>query len=156
MRIKKYALISFSVFTLWGACSVATHYLARDIIRYIAFNITDSGAGCCKFHWDTELQITVYLIYALIFVTAIKVLIVLWKRFGESMLVSRSLLLVLIMSFPTQTFWGVETNCRGFGGCSNGVYLNIIVPAVMSTNPIAIVLSSIVAYQLAKYYVRLG
>lgn len=58
------------------------------------------------------------------------------------------------MSFPTHTLWGVASNCRGFGGCSNGYYYNIVVPTIMSINPIAIAISAFIAYKVAKYYIQ--
>ena len=141
----------------WTFTFIVVHLLAKVIVRLLAFNLTNSKAiniGCCKFEWDIKLQIAAYSLYAGVFLLIVRFLIAVRKHYGDSVLPNRILMVIFIMIFPTHTFWGVASICGGFGGCSNGYYFNIIVPTIMSINPLAIIVSAFVAYHLAKLYAR--
>lgn len=156
MKAFKYSTIILIGFIAWLLIFALVHYTARDIVHYIANNITKSNAGpyCCKFEWDQNLQIFMYSLYAIFFLLITSLLIVVWKQYREAIIVKRIIIMIFMMIFPTHTFWGVASICGGFGGCSNGYYFNIIVPIVMSINPIAIIVSAIVAYKIATLYMR--
>lgn len=150
----KYSAIILISLIAWSLTFSLVHYKVRDIVRYIANNITQSNAGpyCCKFEWDFNLQIFMYFLYAIVFLLTTSSLIVVWKKYKETVSVKRILVIIFIMIFPTHTFWGVASICGGFGGCSNGYYFNIVVPIIMSINPIAIIISAFVAYKIAMIY----
>ncbi len=155
----RYFLLILGGLFLWLFAFVTAHFIAKYIIRFLALNITNSNTtniGCCKFEWDFALQIAAYSLYAIIFALILICIINIRKRYSDSKLINRVLLVIFIMSFPTHTFWGVASMCAGFGACSNGYYFNLIVPTIMSTNPLAISVSAFIAYKLAKFYVQRG
>lgn len=142
---------------VWLISFLVVHFIAKDVVRFLALNVVHSqttGIGCCKFEWDLKLQIATYSLYAAAFLLLVWLLIEVRKRMTDSVTGNRILLVVFIMSFPTHTFWGVASNCKGVGGCSDGSYFHIVVPTIMSTNPIAILLSALVAYQISRMYIN--
>jgi hypothetical protein len=155
MKALRFSAIIFISLIAWWLTFSLVHHKVREIVRYIANNITKSNAGpyCCKFEWDFNLQVFMYSLYVLIFLLTTSSLIVVWKKYKGAAIVKRILVVMFIMIFPTHTFWGVASNCGGFGGCSNGYHFNMVVPIIMSTNPIAIIISALVAYKLATIYI---
>lgn len=156
MKAFKYVAITFISLIVWSLVFALVHFKAKDVVRYIANNITQSNAGtdCCKFEWDLKLQIFMYGLYAIIFLLITSALIVAWKKHKGGILVKHTLIITFIMIFPTHTFWGVASNCGGFLGCSNGYYFNIVVPLIMSINPLAVIISAFVAHKIAALYME--
>jgi hypothetical protein len=153
-RYPKTILVVMSYVVVWVTSSLIMHYLARKIIRFIGLNITQSkpeNIGCCKIVWDVPLQIASYSLYAISFVLISIFIAKAWKSYYKNKFISKALIMLFIMIFPTHTFWGIASICGGFGGCAVGYHLNIIVPNVMSINPVAIGISAYIAYRIFKY-----
>jgi len=162
MRRTFWALVScVVVLMIWIIISIFAHIVAADVVRILAFNVTNSYAfpdcrECLKFTWDRDLQIASYSLYIVIFGAITTALMYINKRWKESQVIKYISLLIFSMSFPTHTVWGVATYCDEPPGCAwgmgSGSYINLVVPSILSINPISIILSSFIAYKIACYY----
>jgi len=150
------------LYVIWIIVSYFAHIVAADTVRYLAFNITNSYAipdckECHKFTWDANLKIACYSLYVLLFSVITAVLLYINKRWNNSRVIKHISLIVFIMIFPTHTMWGVASLCRGGLGCANGYYFQLIVPSILSINPISIIITSFIAYKIAhKYFERIN
>lgn len=145
------------VLAIWVLLFMAVHHAARATIRFIAFEVTGSvpeWIGCCKVVWDSKLQLAAYGLYAVIFASVWQSIVYWLNRYPRSAIVDKASMMLFIMVFPTHTWWGIASNCRGFGGCSVGYRLHILVPNILSINPIAIAASATVAYLLYRRFLR--
>ena len=155
MKIK-YFFVFVVGLIMWLFLFSFVHYKAKGVVQYIANNITGSNANesCCYYEWDISLQIFTYSLYAAIFFIVTISLIFIWKKYKSLLFIKNIVVVIFIMIFPTHTFWGVASECGGFGGCSNGNYFNIVTPVIMSINPIAMIISGFFAYKLATIYMK--
>ena len=152
--LKIFLFILVGLFT-WAIISLVTHSVADDIVEFTAINITKSNANisCCKFNWDFKLQVAIYSLYATVFIILTIFLIYMSKIYKESIIIQRCLISIFIMSFPSYTSWYINI--------SDGIYYqtmksqyNLVVPTIMSLNPISIIMSVLIAYKLSRYYVK--
>jgi hypothetical protein len=150
----RYSLSIFLVACIWLVSFYLCYVLSRKIVRFLAFNLTDSvsSTGCCKFNWDSDLRTASYLTYFIFFVSIVYLLILLLNKIKNNALLNRFSLLAFIFIFPTYTSRGVASVCSGFGGCATGYHIDIIAPVIMSLNPINIAVSSLFAYIIARMF----
>jgi len=159
LKYLRYAVYSILALLVWVIIFFLARSAASDVVRFLAFNITNSYAfpncqSCLKFEWDVSLQIMTYSVYIGVFLLIAGILKSALKYSRESVLRNRLLALVFVMSFPTHTLWGVASICGGFGVCSTGYYFNVMVPVIMSNNPLAIAISVFIAYRILILYSR--
>ncbi len=150
----------FVAATFWVFLFLGAREIAREYVRFLAFNITNSFAfpncsGCHKFNWDTNLQLATYTTYTL-FMLAFFVGLVKLYRSSSPIYIKRSVLLVYILAFPTYTSWGVHSVCGGLMGCGVGYYVDIVAPIVLSTQPLFMLLSASLAYFFVWLYSRIA
>ncbi len=135
---------------LWG--------LATDIIYFIGINITNSYdfIGCgdwCNVKWDTNLKIAAYAIYATIYVSAVVAGISFIKKHRNNDLTVEVLRGAFILGFPTLGHNYISCGEPAtYNTCDS--FIHLIVPLIMSINPLAIVVSGYIAYKISWFYLR--
>lgn len=102
MKLIKLIPVFIGIMLGWLIILSMLRSIARRIVRYLAFNITDSWAfpdceTCFKFGWDTKLQIATYSLYAFLFCIIITIIRKILRSSNDSYL-NRVLAGIFIMS----------------------------------------------------------
>lgn len=156
--IRGYSFIFF-VATFWVPIFFVVRKAARNYVRFLAFNITDSYvfpdcSSCLKFDWDADLQFATYASYATLMVIYTGIIAKLFKSNAPAYF-KRTIFLIYLLSFPTFTSWGVHSSCAGFGGCSVGYTVDIVAPLILSTQPLLMILTAFLVLLSSWIYVRI-
>ena len=131
--------IVFTGILVWAVVGIFLSYKAYDYVSFLAASVTDSCAfklsfACGYFEWDKKLQIASYLSYLLVLIFITFSCCIALER-SRSKYIKFFSVIVFIASFPAYTKWGVSSICGGFGPCSTGYYIDVVVPLIVTFHP---------------------
>ncbi|MBN3561739.1 hypothetical protein [Aliamphritea spongicola] len=159
MTILKYAGLVLGALLIWLILIVVTRQLAYDVVSFFAASITNSCSygtsySCGYFEWDKELRIVSYVTYSVLFIV-LSYASAIVLRSNKSKLIKVLAITCFILSFPTYTHWGVASICGGFGGCTTGYYIDVVVPLVMTAGVFTLP-SMLIAIFIVWVYIRIN
>jgi hypothetical protein len=127
--------------------------LARWAVHFLGKNITMSQVGESNHRliWDDALKFSSYALYIGVAALILLVLHRCFTKYHDVKNVKQLLVVIFFMIFPTYTDWIISYTCGGFGGdCHRS--LQIVVPLILSINPISMGFSLVAAYMSYKMY----
>lgn len=157
MCVVKWIAYGIVAFILWLILIIASRQLAYEYVSFLAASFTNSCAfkwkfSCGLFEWDNELKLLSYFSYLAIFTfVAYRAAFVLRSEMPRKVKIIA--IIIFALSFPTYTNWGVSSVCGGFGGCSTGYYIGVVVPVIMTAD-IFTIPSAFVALVVVWAYMR--
>ena len=122
---RKYKEIFVGVFGFISLYSL-TFFLGYQVYSFTKKNILPYG----KFPWTWQLELTTFTIYLSVFVSLLILVFVLRSQLKKSRMLSLFFLYILWLSFPTATYWSIDSTDSFQNEASEPILL--IVPHVLT------------------------